>query len=83
MARALVSTREAALLVGVSQARVRRWACDGVLTRYGRVDGVAYYDPADVIRVELAMRTRRDWERIRRGMLDDLHLTGSTDRAPV
>lgn len=71
----LVTTRQAAALVGVTEARVRRWACDGHLTRYGRVNGVAYYDQADVIRVERAMRTRRDWDRIkenvRRASLDD------------
>jgi hypothetical protein len=71
----LVTTRAAAQLVGVSEARVRRWACDGILTRYGRVNGRAYYDPADVIRVERAMRSRRDWDRLkdnlRRAALDD------------
>jgi hypothetical protein len=71
----LIPTRQAAALVGVPETRIRRWACDGHLTRYGRVNGVAYYDPADVIRVEKAMRTARDWARIRentrRAMLDD------------
>lgn len=71
----LIPTRQAAVLVGVPETRIRRWASDGQLTRYGRVNGVAYYDPADVIRVEKAMRTRRDRQRIadnvRRGTLDD------------
>jgi hypothetical protein len=64
----LITTRAAAQLVGVTEARIRRWASDGQLTRYGRVNGRAYYDPADVIRVEKAMRTRRDRDRIRDNM---------------
>lgn len=71
----LIPTRQAAALVGVPETRIRRWASDGQLTRYGRVNGIAYYDPTDVIRVEKAMRTRRDRQRIadniRRGTLDD------------
>ena len=79
----LVTTREAATSAGVSEARVRKWASRGILTRYGRVDGVAYYDLADVYRVGAVMRTGADWAGIRRAVLDDLPVTGCTHPAPV
>lgn len=79
----LVTTRRAAELAGVTEARIRKWASRGILTRYGRVDGVAYYWVADVYRTEAIMRTEADWRAVNQRVLDDLPVTGCTDPAPV
>lgn len=60
----LITTRQAAECIGVPEARIRQWASRGVLTRFGRVGGVAYYWRQDVYRTEAAMRRRADQRRI-------------------
>jgi len=75
----LVTTRQAAEAVYVKPDRIRQWASRGILTRYGRVNGVAYYDLADVHRVAREMRTVDDMNALVRRVLDDDPVTGSTD----
>lgn len=79
----LVTTRKAAEAVHVTEARIRQWASRGVLTRYGRVNGVAYYDLADVHRAAARMRTESDRRAMVQRVLDEGPVTGSTDRDPV
>ena len=75
----LVTTRQAADAVYVKPDRIRQWASRGILTRYGRVNGVAYYDLADVHRVAAVMRSADDMNALVRRVLDDHPVTGSTD----
>ena len=79
----LVTTRQAADAVHVKPDRIRQWASRGILTRYGRVNGVAYYDLADVHRTAAAMRTDDDTKAMVRRVLDDHPVTGSTDGGSV
>ena len=75
----LVTTRGAADAVHVRPDRIRQWASRGILTRYGRVNGVAYYDLGDVHRVAASMRTGDDTKAMVKRILDDTGVTGSTD----
>lgn len=75
----LVTTKGAADAVHVKPDRIRQWASRGILTRYGRVNGVAYYDLGDVHRVAKHMRSDDDTKAMVRRVLDDLDVTGSTD----
>jgi hypothetical protein len=75
----LVTTKQAAAEVHVKPDRIRQWASRGILTRYGRVNGVAYYDLADVHRVAAAMRTGDDMNALVRRVLDEHPVTGCTD----
>lgn len=79
----LVTTKQAAAEVHVTQDRIRQWASRGVLTRYGRVNGVAYYDLADVQRAAASMSTRKDRHAMIQRVLDDPSVTGSTDPESV
>lgn len=74
----VVTTRQAAELVGVTEDRIRQWAARGHLSRVGHVDGVAYYSAADVVHTEKAMRTPADRGRVARALLDGTGVTGST-----
>ena len=76
----LVTTRRAAAEAHVTEDRIRQWASRGVLTRYGRVNGRAYYDLADVHRTAAAMRSDDDRRAVLQRILDDMPVTGSTDR---
>ena len=67
----LVTTRQAAEAVHVKQERIRQWASRGILTRYGRVNGVAYYDLGDVHRVAREMATPEDRQAMLRRVVDD------------
>jgi hypothetical protein len=77
----LVTTRQAASEVYVTEDRIRQWASRGILTRYGRVSGRAYYSLADVHRTAAIMRTGADTRAVLRRVLDDLPVTESTDPA--
>jgi len=79
----LVTTKQAAAAVHVTQDRIRQWASRGILTRYGRVNGKAYYDLADVYRTAAAMETSDDRRAMYQRILDDLHVTGFTDPGSV
>ena len=67
----LVTTKQAADAVYVKPDRIRQWASRGILTRYGRVNGVAYYDLADVHRVAREMATSEDRKAMLRRVVDD------------
>ncbi len=67
----LVTTKQAAEAVHVKPDRIRQWASRGILTRYGRVNGTAYYDLADVHRVAAAMATSEDRQAMLRRVVDD------------
>lgn len=79
----LVTTQRAAAEVHVTVDRIRQWATRGILTRYGRVNGRAYYSLADVHRTAAAMRSPEDHAAVIRRVLDDDLVTGSTDGDPV
>ena len=59
--RRTVPTQLAAMLAGVTEATIRKWASRGKLTRYGR-PGRAEYDIDELYEVVIASRTRKmEW----------------------
>ncbi len=59
--RRTVPTQLAAMLAGVTEATIRKWASRGKLTRYGS-PGRAEYDIDELYEVVIASRTRKmEW----------------------
>ena len=54
----MLSTRDAALLAGVSISTIRTWVNRGILTPALRVDGKTWFRVADVDRAEHTARQR-------------------------
>jgi hypothetical protein len=55
--RRTVPTQLAAMLAGVTEATIRKWASRGKLTRYGR-PGRAEYDIDELYEIVVESRTR-------------------------
>ncbi len=59
--RRTVPTQLAAMLAGVTEATIRKWASRGKLTRYGS-PGRAEYDIDELYEVVIGSRTRKiEW----------------------